>query len=109
MAVWKKASAVFIDGTEQIKKLKGSRVRTRIALELSLYDPITNKQTTTKLVAGELGFVSNHHPTRFDFLLAFPSVSNAGVSNLESLMRSGKFKVVIVNEPTFKVQFEIED
>lgn len=108
MAIWKSASAVFTGGTEQIKKLKGRRIRAKVNLDLILYDPINGKQATTKLSAGDIGLVSNHHPTTFDFLLAFPSAANTTITTLDALMRTGKFKVVVVNEPTFKVQFEVE-
>ena len=109
MAIWKKASAVFAGGTEQMKKIKGRRVRARVNLEIALFDPINGKQATTKLNTGDIGIVSNPHPTKFDFLLAFPNKGTAVVTSLESLMRSGDFRVVVVNEPTFKAQFEIED
>ncbi len=109
MAIWKKASAIFTGGTEQIKKLKGRRIRARANLELTLYDPINNKQAAVKINIGEIGLVSNHHPTTFDFLLAFPSTANTTITTLDALMRTGKFKVIAVNEPTFKVQFDIED
>ena len=108
MAIWKKASSVFAGGTEQVKKLKGRRIRALVNLELAIYDPINGKQAITAISQGETGLVSNHHPTTFDFLLAFPSNTSTLVTSLDALMRTGKFKVVVVNEPTFKAQFEIE-
>lgn len=109
MAIWKKASAVFMGGTEQVKKLKGKRIRARVNLELIVYDPINGKHATAALAPGEIGLVSNHHPTTFDFLLAFPRSTGMPVTNLDALIRTGNFKVVMVNEPTFKAQFEIEE
>ena len=108
MAIWKKASAVFLGGTEQIKQLKGRKVRTIVALEMPVYDPIHEKPQVLALAAGVVGLVANPHPTRFDFLIAFPSKTSTNLTTIEALMKAGDFKVVIVNEPTFKQQFEIE-
>lgn len=109
MSVWKRTLAVFQGGTEQIKKLKGRRIRARTALELKLYDPVTGKQATGAIAVGEIGLVSHHHPTNFGFLLAFPAANHGPVTTLDAIMRSGKFRVFEVNEPTFKVQFDIEE
>ncbi len=108
MPIWKNASVVFLGGTEQVKQLYGRRVRARVPLQLSLYDPINNRQETTQIAAGTIGLVSRPHPTKFDFLIAFAKKPIAPVTTIEKLMQGGDFKVVMVNEPTFKQQFEIE-
>jgi hypothetical protein len=78
MPIWKNASAVFAGGTEQIKQLKGRRVRCKAQLQLNLYDPINNKQEMASIAAGSIGIVSNHHPTQICLLIVFdmrPSVT----------------------------------
>lgn len=108
MPIWKNAAAVFTGGTEQIKQLKGRRVRCKAQIQLNLYDPINNKQETAVIAAGSIGIVSNHHPTQFCLLIAFDMRPSASVTTLESIMRGGRFNVFMVNDPTFKMQFEIE-
>jgi len=108
MPVWKNASAVFTGGTEQIKKITGTRVRAKADLQLSVYDAINNKQDTDTIKKGAIGLVSNHHPTLFTLLIAFDTRPTATITTLQNLMRGGAFKVFNVNEPTFKQQFEIE-
>lgn len=109
MSTWKPASTVFLGGTEQIKTLIGARVRTRTHLgSCALFDPIRNTQGTTDLPIGSVGFVTNSRGP--NLLIAFPVHPGAMPSSLASLQRGGitSFKVVIVNEPTFKLQFEVE-
>jgi len=108
MSIWKNASSVFLGGTEQIKQLKGRRVRARTALQLKVYDPIHNSDESMHLAPGTIGLVANPHPTRFDFLIVFPTKPGPAPTSLDSLTRGGDFKVLMVNEPTFKLQFEIE-
>ena len=109
MAVWKPASKVFGGGTEEIKRLKGRRVRARVDLQLPIFDPIHHREASLSLNKGDIGLVSVPHPTRFDFLLAFPGKQTPVLPALDALVRSGDFHVVMVNEPTFKLQFELED
>ena len=107
MSGWKPASAVFLGGTQQIKSLVGARVRTRMhLLSFPLFDPINNAPLTTDLPVGAVGFVANPHPS--GLLIAFPSHPGIPPTSLTELQRGGGFKVVIVNEPTFKQQFEVE-
>jgi len=108
MPIWKNASSVFLGGTEQIKQLKGRRVRPRTALRVGVYDPIHNSNESIELAAGRVGLIAHPHPTLFHFLIVFPTKLNSAITTLDNLGRSGDFKVVIVNEPTFKHQFEIE-
>ena len=109
MPIWKVASAVFTGGTEQIKQLKGRRVRTKRQLELNAYDPIHNRQETVTIRPGSIGILSNHHPSQLSMLLiAFDQRPNAIITTLESMTRGNAFKVIVVNEPTFKMQFEVE-
>lgn len=108
MAIWKRASSVFLGGTEQMKQLKGRKVKTRMALRMPVYDPIQNKVESLDLAAGTVGLVANPHPTLFQFLIAVPTKPGANLTTLDSLMRNADVKVVIVNEPTFKQQFDIE-
>lgn len=108
MSIWKIASSVFMGGTEQIRQLKGRRVRTRTALRLPMYDPIHNRDESISLAAGTVGLVTNPHPTLFQFLIAFPTKAGNELTTLDRLARNGDVKVVIVNEPTFKQQFDVE-
>lgn len=107
ISTWKPAYAVFLGGTQQIRGLVGARVRTRTRLlSFPLFDPIHNTHATTDLVAGAVGFVANPHGT--DLLIAFPAHPGTSPASLADLQRIGHFKVVIVNEPTFKQQFDVE-
>jgi hypothetical protein len=107
MPTWKPASAVFLGGTQQIKALIGARVRNRVHLgSVPLFDPIHHKQATTELIAGTVGFVAN--PNGANLLLAFASAPGQIPASLAQLQRTGNFRVVVVNEPTFKLQFEVE-
>jgi hypothetical protein len=107
MSTWKPASAVFMGGTQQIKSLVGARVRTRThLLSCPLFDPIQNTPGTTDIPVGAVGFVANPHGE--SLLIAFPSHPGTLPRSLTELQRGGRFKVVVVNEPTFKQQFEVE-
>lgn len=107
MATWKLASAVFAGGTQEIRKLVGTRVRTRTNLHaLPLFDPIHHRMQDTDLAIHRQGFVANPHDDCL--LIAFPAEASSTEPSLDALKRSGRFKVVIVNEPTFKQQFEVE-
>lgn len=109
MSLWKPTAAVFFGGTEQMKALTGRKVRTRVPLQnIAVYDPIHGKQETFSLRQGAVGLIANPHPVRFDFLIAFPVNGGQQVTSLDQLSRSGAFKVLVINEPTFKMQFEIE-
>jgi len=113
--MWKAASTMFVGGTDGVNKLKGRKVRTRAQLSsVHLYDPSARKQQTILLKNGSIGWVAN--PLPFDagimkglgILIAFSTGQPNPTETLETLTRSGKFQVVVVNEPTFKMQFEIE-
>ena len=107
MSSWKPASAVFLGGTQQIKALVGVRVRTRTSLQsFPLFDPFRKTPGTTNLAAGAVGFVAN--PQDANLLIAFPSSAGVVPASLKDLQRTGFFKVVVVNEPTFKHQFDVE-
>jgi len=107
MGTWKPASGVFLGGTQQIKSLVGARVRTRThLLSFPLFDPIQNAPATTDIPVGTVGFVAN--PQGDSLLIAFPSQPGHVPRSLTELQRGGRFKVVIVNEPTFKQQFDVE-
>ena len=108
MSTWKPAAAVFTGGTLQIQNLVGARVRTqRLLRSFPLFDPVNNAQRTTDLPMGAIGFVANPHGA--NLLIAFPSHPGAAPpASLAELQRTGRFEVVVVNEPTFKHQFEIE-
>lgn len=107
MKTWKAASAVFQGGTQQINALKGKRVRATSTLTSArVYDPIYNRQDTTTIQRGAIGFVSN--PLGSDVLIAYPKQEHAQAASLDALMRNCMFFVVVVNGPTFKAQFEIE-
>lgn len=109
MAIWKQASAVFLGGTEQIKRLTGKKVRTKSALMgIAVFDPLSNKPTTTDIAAGRVGFVANPHPNLSSLLVAFPKSASDTPTTLDALQKSRNFAVIVVNEPTFKMQFEIE-
>lgn len=106
MAGWRPASAAFQGGTQQINGLKGRRVRARSSIFAAhLFDPIHNKQETTTIHAGAIGFVTNPHGACL--LVAF-SKDGRVCPNLEALSRTNQFFVVIINEPTFKATFEVE-
>ena len=107
MTTWKPASSVFLGGTQQIKSLVGTRVRTRMPLlSCALFDPIHGTQETIDLPRGSMGYVANPHGQWL--LIAFPSPPAVLPSSLAELQRLGSFKVVMVNEPTFKLQFDVE-
>ena len=106
MAGWRSAAAAFQGGTQQINGMKGKRVRARSSLfSANLFDPINNRQETTTIQAGAIGFVTNPHGACL--LVAF-SKDGKPCPNLEALTRTHQFFVVIINEPTFKATFEIE-
>ncbi len=107
MKTWKAVSAVFQGGTQQINALRGKRVRTKAVLTAArVHDPIYNRQETTDLQRGAVGFVSN--PLDDEVLIAFPKQEHTQPSSLEALMRNCMFFVVVINGPTFKAQFEVE-
>ena len=107
MATWKPASIVFHGGTQQINALKGKRVRTKAnLLSARVFDPIHHQQTTTNVPFGAIGFVSNSQND--SLLIVFPKQPNLNVASLESLSRSGAFFVVVINAPTFKLQFDVD-
>ncbi len=107
MKTWKAASAVFQGGTQQINALRGKRVRTKAVLSSArVYDPIYNRQETTDLQRGTVGFVSN--PLADELLIAFPRQEHTRPNSLEALMRNCMFFVVVINGPTFKAQFDVE-
>jgi hypothetical protein len=109
MAAWKQVSMVYSGGTMEFKKLYGKRVRARTNLTLNVYDAVNNRQMTTNIKVGAIGFVANPHPQLLGgLLLAFPKNPNTSTTSIETLQRSNNFEVIIVNEPTFKQQFEIE-
>lgn len=108
MPIWKNAATVFTGGTEQIQLLKGRRVRCKTRLQLNLYDPINNKQETAIIAPSSIGIIANHHPTQFCLLIAFDMRPSSTAITLEAIMRGGNFKVFMVNDPTFKMQFEVE-
>jgi len=92
-----------------MKALVGRKVRARVPLQsVAVYDPVQGKQETFNLRQGAVGLIANPHPVRFDFLIAFPVNVGQPVTSLDQLARSGAFKVLVINEPTFKMQFEIE-
>src|SRR5690242_8629747 len=106
MNTWRAASVIFQGGKQQINSLKGKRVRTKSQLlSARVYDPIFNRQDTTNVQAGAVGFVSN--ALGEDLLVAFPKQQGLQPASLEALTR-GMFFVVIINAPTFRAQFEIE-
>ena len=107
MSSWKPAFSVFQGGTQQIKELKGKRVRAKVALSsIRIYDPIHHQQTTADLEEGSVGFVTA--PQGADLLVAFPEEPNSSPQVLEALVRSGRFFVVQINGPTFKQRFDVE-
>jgi hypothetical protein len=107
MKAWKAASTVFQGGTQQINALRGKRVRAKSVLNSArVYDPIYNRQDTTTIQRGAVGFISN--PLADELLIAFPKQEPAQSNSLEALMRNCMFFVVVINGPTFKAQFEIE-
>ena len=107
MPTWKPASAVFAGGTEQIKALVGARVRNRVHLgSVPLFDPIHNTHATIGLSPGTVGFIAN--PVGANLLIAISPLPGPAPTSLAQLQRTGHFRVVVVNEPTFKHQFEVE-
>lgn len=111
MSTWQPASSVFSGGTQEIKALLGRRVRTTASISgLLVYDPnpAQKKHETFDLSHGRVGFVGHSSPQRHDLLVAFPINRSSNPPSLEALSRSGSFKVVVVNAPTFKHKFEIE-
>ncbi len=106
--MWKDASKVFLGGTEQIKALYGKRIRAKTSLQgANVFDPAATKPQTINIAKDWIGFVARPHPTRFNFLLAFPTDQSKVPSTIEGL-KAGTFKVVEINEPTFKLQFQVE-
>jgi hypothetical protein len=107
MKTWKAVSAVFQGGSQQINALRGKRVRTKAALSSArVYDPVYNRQETTDVQRGAVGFVSN--PLADELLIAFPKQEHTQSGSLEALMRNCMFYVVVINGPTFKDQFDVE-
>lgn len=111
MARWIPITRKEFDGsTASIKALAGKRVRNRAALMGALvYEAIDPKKAQEKfdLKAGTTGIVANPHPNQQSLLVAVPTDANAIVTTLGALTKGG-FKVLVVNEPTFRMQFELE-
>jgi hypothetical protein len=107
---WTSAAAIFFGGTQAALALKGRRVRTAAALNgFPLYNPINPKnQRTVDLVVGREGFVANTVADRI--LVTFSADPQQIPPNLEALMRQphGRFIIVTVNWPTFRLQFSIQ-
>lgn len=109
MAIWKPASTIFHGGTDQIKALQGRKVRARAPIHgILVYDPVHGKQESFDLHLGAVGLVANPHPTRNEILVAFPVNRGQAPTTLDQLARSGSMKVLVINEPTFKWQFDIQ-
>jgi len=103
------AGASFVGGTEQVRRLQGRKVRTRTALHAAnVYDPISNKSATAHVGANSIGIIANPHPTQNALLIAFPTNPSTPISTLDDMMKRGNFTVIVVNQPTFRQQFEIE-
>jgi hypothetical protein len=110
MAQWIPVGWDFDGSTEGIRRLRGKRVRTKGALHGAVvYDPVnTGQQQNFDVAAHTVGFVANPHPNMQDLLIAVPTAPNTLANSLDSLARSNAFKVVVVNAPTFRLQFEFE-
>lgn len=109
MKIWKKASAVFIGGTENIKSLNGIRVKVTTDIRSNIYDHIGGTDLTADLTTDTIGFISRPNPNSLDeLLIAFPKSKDKTFRNLGSLTQSGDFFVIRINSPTFKANFDIE-
>lgn len=109
MSDWKPASSVFYGGTTQIQAIKGRRVRARVPLlEFNVFDENHPGVEKYSLHPGAIGLIASPHPDYPALLIAFSTDSALVLTTLDALARSGRFKVVEVNEPTFKLQFDIE-
>jgi hypothetical protein len=109
MTQWIPVGWDFDGSTEAIRRLKGKKVRNKAALlGAVVFDPIRSAhQQNHDLPAGSIGFVANPHPNLQDLLIAVPT-SSQPASSLDALSRSQGFKVLVVNAPTFRLQFEFE-
>src|SRR4051812_11687597 len=110
MTQWIPVGWDFDGSTEGIRRLQGKRVRNRSALlAAGVYDPINPAaRETYDVPAQTTGFVANPHPNLRDLLVAVPAGANQLAGSLDALARSGNFKVIVVNAPTFRLQFEWE-
>ncbi len=107
MASWIPASDLFQGGTQQVKKLVGARVRTRRPLlDARLYEPIDHAQETTEVRRHTEGYIAN--PLGPEILIALSTHGIHAPPSLKALQRSGRVQVLVINAPTFKKQFEIE-
>jgi hypothetical protein len=105
--MWKSAALVFHGGTQQVIALKGKRVRTRALVRANLYDPIHKTQKSIDIVPGSVGLIAN--PIADQILIAFAKHSSPPITNIDALKRTNDFNVAVVNWPTFRMQFEIDD
>ena len=110
MAQWIPVGWDFDGSTDGIRKLRGKRVRAKGALHRAVvYDPVNaGRQENVDLAAQTVGFVANPHPNMRDLLIAVPTAPNTPANSLDALSRTSAFKVVVVNAPTFRLQFEFE-
>lgn len=111
MPTWKSAVTAFpAGGTEAIRKLVPSRVRTKTRLlSVLVFDPgHPDEQQTCDLPAGSIGVVANPHPQQPSLLIVFPLQNTTQVVSLAQLMRNGQFRTVVINEATFRAHFEVE-
>lgn len=110
MTQWVPVDWDFDGSTESIRRLVGKKVRSRGTLHSALvYDPTQpTRQQTYELRAGTIGFVANPHPSMRDLLIAIPTDGKLPPSSLAALSRSQAFTVLVVNAPTFRLQFEFE-
>jgi hypothetical protein len=104
--MWKPAATVFPGGSQQVTALRGRRVRNRVPLlRAAIHDPIHHHQTTIDVRAYSIGFVAS--PVNDQVLIAY-SKSDAPMTTIENLMRTGAFDVIRVNWVTFRLQFDID-
>jgi hypothetical protein len=108
MPVWRSAASVYQGGTEQIRRLRGKRVRALVPLQLRGFDPVNDRQWHEPIGRGMVGIITNPHPNLADLLIAFDKRPGATITSLDQLLRSGSFTVIVVNDPTFKLKFEVE-
>jgi hypothetical protein len=107
MQTWKPAGSVFQGGTQEVLALKGKRVRARrILLGMRVHTGISGSEQSKDVAAGECGFIAN--PQGSDILIAFPRDPSQRFANIDALTRHFAFDVIVVNWPTFKIQFDVE-
>lgn len=107
MTTWSPVEQEFHGATLHVRKMRGTRVRTRRQLvNVTQLDPDSGAQSATDVRRHTEGFIADQLGR--DILVVFPAHGPRAPKSLAQLQHSDKGMAVLVNLPTFKHHFEIE-